>query len=107
VLINHNIRYLFQAKAQSSWGFVIDQWKSSEELGLTGNLALEWENYTRALIRSGIHLQPGEDILLWTGGDQSGSLSAENVYNSVASKLWPLQISNRADRFGPGIWLIS
>jgi hypothetical protein len=51
---------------------------------------MEWVNYTRALICSGIHLQPGEDILLWTRGDQSGSLSAENVYNFVASKLWPL-----------------
>ena len=55
---------------------------------------MEWVNYTRALIYSGIHLQPGEDILLWAGGDQSGSLSTENVYNFVASKLWPLQPPN-------------
>jgi hypothetical protein len=84
-------------------------------MGLTRYLALEWENFTRALISSGIHLQSGEDILLWTGGDQSGSLSAENVYNSVASKLWPLQISNRrrqiwswdlAYKFKKIIWLV-
>jgi len=94
VLRNHNIHYLYQVKVHSLWGYVLDQWKSSVVLGLTRNLALEWENYTRALIRSGIQLQPGEDILLWTGGDQLGSLLAENVYNFVASKLWPHQISN-------------
>jgi hypothetical protein len=44
VLKNQNIRYLYQAKAQSSWGYIIDQWRSSEDLGLTGNIALEWKN---------------------------------------------------------------
>jgi hypothetical protein len=68
VLKNQNIFYLYQVKAQSSWGYVIDQWRSSEDLGLTGNIALEWKNYIRVLISSGIQLHPGEDILLWVGG---------------------------------------
>jgi hypothetical protein len=83
---------------QSTRGFIIDQWKSNDDLGLTGHLALEWTSYTRALICSGIHLQPGEDMLLWTGGDQSGTLSAENVYNVVASKFWPQNYQIGADQ---------
>jgi hypothetical protein len=95
-LKNHHIRYLYQAKAQTSWGFVIDQWRSSEDLGLTGNLALEWKNYIRALNSSGVQLRTGEDNLLWTGGDQSRVLSAKNVYNALAIKCWPHQISSWA-----------
>jgi hypothetical protein len=30
---------------------------------------------------------------MWTGGDQSGLLSVKNVYNALALKFWPQQIS--------------
>jgi hypothetical protein len=107
VLKNLNIHYLYQAKAQSSWGYVIDQWKSNEELGLTGNLALEWNNYTKELISSGIQLQPGDDLLLWMGGDQSGFPSTKNVYNVLASSSAIIRPLIGEDRFGPGPWHIN
>jgi hypothetical protein len=92
-LKNKNIRYLFQARAQSSLGFITDQWKSSLDLGLSGSMAIEWNSFCKALIDSGIHLQPRDDILIWTGGDHSGILSVKNVYNALAKKLWPQQIA--------------
>jgi hypothetical protein len=93
-LKTQNVSYLYQAKAQSSRGFVSDQWRTSEELGLSGTLALEWKTYIRDLICSGVQLRDGEDLILWTGGDHSGSLSTNNVYNALAQKLWPLQIDS-------------
>jgi hypothetical protein len=77
VLRTHNILYLYQAKLQSARGFIIDQWKTNDDLGIIGHLALEWTNYMRALIGSGINQLLGEDRLLWTGGDQSGTLSTK------------------------------
>jgi len=50
----HNIYFLYQAKFHHNRGFVTNQWKSSDELGLLGLLAQEWTSYTRALIDSGI-----------------------------------------------------
>jgi len=40
-LKNNNIRYLYQDKAQSSWGFITNQWRTNEDLGLTGLVATE------------------------------------------------------------------
>jgi hypothetical protein len=88
-----NIHYLYQTKAQSSWGYISDQWRSNEDLGLSGILALEWKTYIRALIYSGVQLRSGKDILLWTGGDQSRFIQAKIVYNALALKLRPQQIT--------------
>jgi hypothetical protein len=63
-----NINFLYQAKAQSSRGFVCVQWRSSEELGLSGMLALEWKNYIRELISSGVQLGDGEDLFIMDRG---------------------------------------
>jgi hypothetical protein len=76
VLRNQNILYLYQAKMQSARGFIIDQCKTNKELGIIGHLDLEWKKFMRVLIGSGIHLELGEDRLIWTGGHQSGTLSA-------------------------------
>jgi len=85
--------YLYQARAFSSSGFITDQWISSSDLGLSGNLALEWSSFCKDLVISGIHLQPIDDFLLWTGGDQSGMLTVKNVYNALTKKIWPHQIA--------------
>jgi ribonuclease HI len=74
-------------------GFITEQWKSNIELGLSGSMATKWNSFCKALIDSGIHLQPRDDILIWTGGDHSGILSVKNVYNALAKKLWPQQIA--------------
>lgn len=69
VALKHNdIHYLYQARALSSSDFITDQWKSSLDLGLSKNLALEWSSFRKALVSFGIHLHPTNDILLQTGG---------------------------------------
>jgi hypothetical protein len=45
----------FQASTQASLGFVTNQWKSSGDLELTGNLAAEWFAYCKALIIRGFN----------------------------------------------------
>jgi hypothetical protein len=95
----HNISYLYQASAQASLGFIANQWKSSEELELTGNLVDEWFSFCKALILSGIQLQPKEDLLIWSGGDHSGVMTVRNVYNTLAQEYWPNQISGWRRKF--------
>jgi hypothetical protein len=64
------------------------QWKSSDELGIIGEEASEWDHYCKTLVNSGILLTDRLDKLIWTRGDRSGNISAKNVYNALASKLW-------------------
>jgi hypothetical protein len=78
-LKDKNVRYLYQAIAQSSLGFITNQWKSSEELDLSGNLATEWFSFCKALIQSGVQVQPRDDSLIWTGGDHSGILTVKKI----------------------------
>jgi hypothetical protein len=42
--------HLYQDKYQSSLGFITNQWKSSEELDLLGNLATERHSFCKPLI---------------------------------------------------------
>jgi hypothetical protein len=62
-----------------------DTWINSNALELTGNLALEWEQYTKALKAAGVKLSGNEDEIIWIGGDASGVLSAKNVYLALLS----------------------
>ena len=85
-----NIFFLFQIKSNQSGGHLSDCWLRSEELGLDAALAVEWIGFTRKLMESGVRLLNRPDLLLWTGGDRSGALSANNVYSALAAKCWSL-----------------
>jgi hypothetical protein len=87
-----NIYFLFQARGSIRPGTICAQWKASDDLGLMGEQAIEWDLFCRALIFSGVQLQDRPDELKWIGGDRSGTLTARNVYNALASKLWPQPI---------------
>jgi hypothetical protein len=80
--------YLYQALGESRPGFLSDHWKTSEEIGLSGNLAVEWDAYCRELSGVGVQLQNQEDALIWTGGDRSGCLNVKNIYLALAKKKW-------------------
>jgi hypothetical protein len=81
---------------------------------LTGTLATEWEQFCLALISSGASIQDRDDALMWTGGDNSGSLTVKNVYMALLStqscpridgwrqKLWKWEIQLKIKLF---IWL--
>jgi hypothetical protein len=88
----HKIYFLYQAKLQSNRGLILDHWKSSDDLGISGPLALEWNKYTRALCGEGIHLCSEEDSLLWMGGDQTSTLTEKNVHSVVANGAWSQQL---------------
>jgi hypothetical protein len=61
-------------------------WRSNADLGLTGNLADEWNNYTNELNGAGVTLHSNEeDTLLWTGGDKKGDLTVKNCYEAILS----------------------
>jgi hypothetical protein len=49
-----------------------EKWISAKDLGISGNLEAEWEQYCRDLNEAGISLCEKEDTLIWTGGDSSG-----------------------------------
>jgi hypothetical protein len=83
-----NVYYLYQASRDLCPGTICSIWLDSEDLGLAGDLALEWEMFRRALIDSGVQLLDRPDVLKWTGGDYSGQLTVKNVYNAIATKQW-------------------
>jgi ribonuclease HI len=80
--------FLFQAQHNSDCGLSCTNWKSSSDLGLTGELALEWKSYCSTLLGVGIRLNLVEDSLHWTGSDRSGHLTVKNVYNVISSTIW-------------------
>ena len=89
-----NLYFLHQFISPSDGGLLGDHWLSGEELQLEPDLFSEWEGYTQSLKDASIHLQDRPDTLLWTGGDQSGSLMAKNVYLALASFCWS-QVNSR------------
>jgi hypothetical protein len=60
-------------------------WHNSNDLGFTGDLAIEWEHFRRALFDSGAYLQDSEDVLMWIGGDNSGIPTVKNFYWAILS----------------------
>jgi len=63
------------------------------DLGLSGALANEWISFCKVLIGLWVHLQHREDLLIWTGGDNFGLLSVNNVYNALQKKKLAVAIS--------------
>jgi hypothetical protein len=54
--LNHkNIHLLFQASRPMVRGSLGKNWVCSSELGLEGDLAVEWDSYRRKLIDSGFY----------------------------------------------------
>jgi hypothetical protein len=60
-------------------------WLCSDDLGLAGELAAEWDLYRRALIGAGATIRDTEDKLMWTGGNSSGTISVKNAYLALIS----------------------
>jgi hypothetical protein len=83
-----SVYYLYQARSELRPGTICSIWLTSDDLGLVGDLALEWEMFRRALIDSGVQLLDRPDVLKWTGGDYSGQLTVKNVYDALETKQW-------------------
>jgi hypothetical protein len=64
--------------------FTAEKWRSSVDLGLTGELASEWNGFISDLRCAGISLtNNSKDELRWTGGDGSGEITVRNAYNAI------------------------
>jgi hypothetical protein len=60
-------------------------WLNSNEIGLSGALATEWEHIQEGINRLGSLSSGSEDTLLWTGGDMSGVPSVKFFYWAILS----------------------
>ena len=77
-----NYTHLSQIKLQTGAFSLLDGWLDSGSLSLEGSLATEWNRYTTALKGAGITLSDTLDILLWAGGDATGSITIKNLYDA-------------------------
>jgi hypothetical protein len=71
------VTYLYQALNSTRMDHLSSYWKEEATLGLSGDLAKEWEVYRSVLLGAGIQLCDRDDELLWAGGDKSGILSVK------------------------------
>jgi hypothetical protein len=87
-LKSRGLHFLFQLTGLGRQGAILARWKSVMEVGLTGAEAVEWTRFIRDLDQVGITLTDQPDELIWTGGNNSGIISAKNAYVALATKLW-------------------
>jgi len=85
--LNHNrVFVLVQVSVAKNLTTEVAVWRSSANLGLTGNLADEWNNYTIELNGVWVTLHSDEDdALLWMGGDKKGDSTVKNCYEAIFS----------------------
>lgn len=92
-LHSRNLYFLNQFISPTNGGLLGNHWLSGDELQLAADLQSEWRAYTQMLKAAGIQLHDRPDLFLWTGGDQSGVLTAKNVYQALSTFHWPLDSS--------------
>jgi hypothetical protein len=80
-----NIFSLAQAKGLSDSHHFCNYWFNNSDLGLSGDLASEWDQYIRVLIDSEILLQDRADVMMWIGGDKSGVPTVKIFYWGIVS----------------------
>lgn len=94
VLLNETINHLNQSQILVLEDAVraefptmpTERWKSSSDLGLTGLLSDDWNDYRRNLNGAGVALQANEqDTLVWLGADNTGVLTVKSVYEALVS----------------------
>jgi hypothetical protein len=84
-LHHKNIYTLDQALKTSDNSPFMDYYLRSNEIGLSSDLANEWDHFRKELMDFGAYLQNHEDTLLWTGGDHSGIPTIKNFYWAILS----------------------
>jgi hypothetical protein len=55
--------------------------EKAEDLGLEGELLIEWNNYIKGLVGSGFELNNDKDLLLWSWDTKFGQVSAKQAYD--------------------------
>jgi hypothetical protein len=93
VLNKQNIITLAQARNFSDDQLLSSYWLCSNDLGLEGKLAKEWDQFRWALIDSGALIE-SRDKLMWIGEDNYGSPFIKNFYLSIISSKRLLKVKN-------------
>jgi hypothetical protein len=78
-----NISLLAQVWTHQGLNPFLSNWKDSNELGLSGDLSIEWRHFCRDLQVARVILSEEEDGLYWIGGDSSGVISVKNIYEAI------------------------
>jgi hypothetical protein len=100
VLNQKHIHTLAQVRNPSDNQLLCNYWLKSSDLNLLGDMASEWDHFRKALIDSGILLQDKADMLMWTGGDNSGIPTVKNIYRGIVST----KMLKKIDRWQLSIW---
>jgi hypothetical protein len=61
-------------------------WLSSEDLNLQGELAMEWNAFLLVLRCSGVTLNREEDSLVWTWNQSKGVVTVKFVYEALVTQ---------------------
>jgi hypothetical protein len=114
LLRQKNILLLSQARGQLDQVSTTTNWIRSNELGITGDLAAEWDQFRISTYWFRSLHQDKDDELMWTRGDSSGFLTVKNAYMALLStqrlpsfggwrlKVWKWDIQLKIKLF---IWL--
>jgi len=87
-LNEHQVHYLYQAREAFATGVSVANWVSSTDLGLSGTLATEWDNFKSHLSAMGMSPTDDHDEIRWTGEDGTCIISTKNFYNALGAELW-------------------
>ena len=68
-------------------------WLNNNDLGFTGDLAIEREHFRKALYDSGAYLRDSEYVLMWTGGDNS-------IFSTIKKLYWAILSTKNLRKFG-------
>jgi hypothetical protein len=60
-------------------------WINANQLGLTGNLSNEWNNFITMLKSNGVSLNNSNDKIVWSWNKAFGSVVADLTYQCIAS----------------------
>jgi len=56
------------------------RWKRAKDLGLEGELLIEWNNFIKWLVGSGFELNNDKDLFLWSWDTKFGHFSTKQAY---------------------------
>jgi hypothetical protein len=95
MLKEQGITCLAHARTLEQEGIDHSRWKTTEALGLKGAHKVEWTNYTKGVVSSGIELNEEKDRLLWSWDTKHGQVTTKLAYEvqmmeerGVETKFW-------------------
>ena len=63
----------------------VSYWFTTQDLGLLGEMALEWSHFTASLNHLGIRISRETDSLLWVWNSKHGQIGAKESYKAIST----------------------